>query len=115
MSSKLGFPGTQSCSQVTSRGSSLAVYPQNRLRKWTGGTRLSFVLMAEDILSSSSVRQRNTEVVRTLRGIQDYLAHVCLGRGVMDQRTTLWASWVVQQIVDDMKASVYHAGYAILD
>ena len=34
-----------------------------------------------------------------------------IGRGMLDQRTTLWASWIVQQdLGGEKKATVYHAG-----
>lgn len=34
------------------------------------------------------------------------------GRGILDQRTTLWSSWVVKQEAEEASASasVYHAG-----
>jgi N-acyl-phosphatidylethanolamine-hydrolysing phospholipase D len=36
------------------------------------------------------------------------------GRGVWDQRATLWASWVVQQDLPNGKANVYFAGQVFL-
>jgi N-acyl-phosphatidylethanolamine-hydrolysing phospholipase D len=33
-----------------------------------------------------------------------------LGRGINDQGTTLWASWIASQTLQERKVSVYHAG-----